>query len=364
MKKLFTLFLVLATTFVLVGCGSSGGSSGSGSNNPLGPGTSYITEELLISTLGSKKLDIELEIEVAAKGGAANMVRASGAATYKAIIYKLSNDLVKDSAIKYELNNLTEENGFINATMSFDTSSAVLKQLFLSKLYEIEVFKADKPILKAIIPIDYDTKYNKLLKEEKLDTALINDETTAQVLYIEKLLQTSKITTYESFTTTYKDEDLNDIIGLINEFLSDTTGINTLYDDNGSFNHQLENEFNRKIVGGYVVTGSISGGAIPTNPPILQEGVGYQNLYYVIALEKNGNEWKTIKVNNETVHAIAHEDSRSYTLVIPNTGTYKLQVVNFNTGAVFSESPVFETEEFTLAVGGSGKVLNIIMPGD
>ncbi len=109
MKKVSTFILVLFTFIpfmLLTGCGGS-------SSNPVAPDNNLvINDELILGALGNKSLDFDLKVALNASISG-NKLRFSGLDSYKIVVYKLSDQLVKDKNVKHTINDLTDKNGYL-----------------------------------------------------------------------------------------------------------------------------------------------------------------------------------------------------------------------------------------------------------
>lgn len=319
MKKLVLLALATFVTLFFVGCGSSGSSSTTGSNDDL------------LSLIKGKTVDLAFDISLsnsyaASLRGDVSVPFSLGSATVT--LYKFYND-ARVSSVFYEFNSsdLITSNEGITATLPLHADTEVIKELLLAENYEIEVKVNNNPILKSLFSITTEQKIAAINGDEI--PCSVNPDSTAKAMLFEKLKADDETVTFSDFLSSFNDNQIASLTLQIETLLSE--GINIYYGT--EFTNSITQYLNQAAHAFqqpgqlYGITGTVSGTGLT--------GVGTNIIYTVRAEDTSTGEL----VQGDLTSAVLTESSHSYVLALP-AGSYKIKVFTDPEDQLCYQSPI------------------------
>ena len=319
LKKLVLLALATFVTLFFVGCGSSGSSSTTGSNDDL------------LSLIKGKTVDLAFDISLsntyaASLRGDVSVPFSLGSATVT--LYKFYND-ARVSSVFYEFNSsdLIPSNERITATLPLHADTEVIKELLLAENYEIEVKVNDNPILKSLFSITTEQKIAAINGDEI--PCSVNPDSTAKAMLFEKLKADDPTVTFSNFLSNFNEDQIASLTLQIETLLLEGINIYNGAEFANSINQYLTQAAHAFEQRGqlYSITGTVSGTGLV--------GTGTTIIYTVRAEDTSTGEI----VQGDLSYAVLTGSSASYLLALP-AGSYKIKVFTSPVDQLRYESPI------------------------
>lgn len=325
MKKLVLLALATFVTLFFVGCGSSGSSSTTGSNDDL------------LSLIKGKTVDLAFDISLsnsyaATLRGDVPVPFSLGSATVT--LYKFDNGArVSNVFYKFNPSELNSNSGAITATLPLHADTEVIKELLLAENYEIEVKVNNNPILKSLFSITTEQKIAAINGDEI--PCSVNPDSTAKAMLFEKLKADDPTVTFSNFLSNFEEDQIASLTLQIETLLSEGTNIY----NGAEFASSITQYLNQAVQAVhafqqpgqlYGITGTVSGTGLT--------GVGTTIIYNVRAKDTSTGAL----VQGDLTSAVLTESSHSYVLTLP-AGSYKIQVFTYPGDRLCYESPIILT---------------------